>query len=252
MMGMMPCWLLVMGAQAHAYSVKQNEAGDPLRWAEGSLDYWINPANNQGVSAEQLRFMTDSAAFSWSSVPEVTLNFKYMGETDTATADYTDGRNTVYFEDEWPEEWDPSFLALTFTWSVEGGEIIAFDLAINEDDFDYSANGRGQTNDLMNMLTHEFGHVIGLSHSEVADATMYYKASSGETEKRNLALDDEEGARYLYGDLLAARAGCATASARDASAPGLAGLGSAALALGAAIGLRSRRRRADEGTDGEA
>lgn len=241
-MGMMPCWLLLVGAQAQAYAVKQNEAGDPLRWIDGNLGYWVNPENAQGISASQFRFMTDAAAFSWSSVQGVSLNFEYLGETSASGADYTDGKNIVYFEDEWPEEWDPSFLALTFTWSIEGGEIIAFDLAINEDDFDYTATGRGETNDLMNMLTHEFGHVIGLSHSEVEGATMYHQARTGETDKRNLALDDEEGARYLYGDLLAARAGCATA-AGPSGAPGWAGLAGGAFSLAAAIGLRSRRRQ---------
>lgn len=240
-MGILPGWLLLASIDAHAYSVKQNEAGDPLRWPDGNIEFWVNPANDQDISAEQLRFMTDAAAFAWASVPEATLSFEYRGQTDAADADYTDGQNTVYFEDEWPEEWDPSFLALTFTWSVEGGEIIAFDLAINEDDFDYSANGRGSTNDLMNMLTHEFGHIIGLSHSDVLGATMYPEARSGETEKRNLSLDDEEGARFLYGDLLITRAGCSTAGG-PTGRTGLAGMVGGALALAATIRLRARRR----------
>lgn len=238
-----PTMLLLLTSAAQAWEVNHNSEGDPLHWPTGHVEYWINPENSQGVSAERIRFMTDAATGAWSRVNGVTLSFDYLGTTGVSTADYTDDKNVIYFEDEWPEEWDPSFLALTFTWSVEGGEIIAFDMAINEDDFDWSTGGAQADNDLMNMLTHEIGHGIGLSHSKVFDATMYYQATRGEEGKRILSLDDEEGARYLYGDLLRASAGCA------ATRPG--GAGAAVIAgLGLAISLRSRRRRADAGARG--
>jgi hypothetical protein len=235
-----PTLLLLLTSAAQAWEVNHNSEGDPLHWPAGHVEYWINPENGQGVSEERIRFMTNAATAAWSRVTGVTLTFDYLGTTGVSSADYTDDKNVIYFEDEWPAEWDPSFLALTFTWSVEGGEIIAFDMAINEDDFDWSAGGTQADNDLMNMLTHEIGHGIGLSHSRVVDATMYYQASRGEEEKRILSLDDEEGARYLYGDLLRSSAGCATAPAGGAGAAACAG-------LGLVIGLMSRRRRSVEG-----
>ncbi|MBL8614508.1 MAG: matrixin family metalloprotease [Deltaproteobacteria bacterium] len=238
-----PTMLLLLTSAAQAWEVNHNSEGDPLHWPTGHVEYWINPENSQGVSAERIRFMTDAASGAWSRVTGVTLSFDYLGTTAVSTADYTDDKNVIYFEDEWPAEWDPSFLALTFTWSVEGGEIIAFDMAINEDDFDWSAGGAQADNDLMNMLTHEIGHGIGLSHSQVIDATMYYQASRGEEGKRVLSHDDEEGARYLYGDLLRASAGCAAAPQAGAGLWALAG-------LGLAISLRSRRQRADAGARG--
>ncbi len=238
-----PTMLLLLTSAAQAWEVNRNSEGDPLHWPTGHVEYWINAENSQGVSEERIRFMTDAATGAWSRVTRVTLSFDYLGTTGVSTADYTDDKNVIYFEDEWPAEWDPSFLALTFTWSVEGGEIIAFDMAINEDDFDWGTGGAQADNDLMNMLTHEIGHAVGLSHSRVTDATMYYQASRGEEGKRILSRDDEEGARFLYGDLLRASAGCAAAPQGGAGAAALAG-------LAFAISLRSRRRRSEDGARG--
>lgn len=235
-----PSAILLMLSTAHAWEVNRNADGDPLHWPVGEVEYWINPDNGQGISAERLHFLVGAAASAWSRVPGVQLTFDDRGDTTMAAADYTDDKNIIYFEDSWPEEWDASFLALTFTWSVEGGEIIAFDLAINEDNFDWGVGGAQAENDLMNMLTHELGHAVGLSHSQVEDATMYFQASKGERGKRNLTIDDEEGARFLYGDLLAASAGCAAAPRAPIGGLGLA-------AIGLAFAFRSARRRPDGG-----
>ena len=232
-----PSALLLLIGAAHAWEVNRNADGDPLYWPTGQVEYWVNAENGQDISPERLQFLISAAAGAWSKVPDAQLAFSYKGPTTLNAADYTDDKNIVYFEEQWPAEWDPSFLALTFTWSVDGGEIIAFDMAINEDNFDWGVSANQGDNDLMNMLTHEMGHAIGLSHSQVEAATMYYQASNGEEEKRNLTIDDEEGARFLYGGLLAAAPGCAAAGPRSGGAAGW----FAAAAVLSAGALRRRR-----------
>lgn len=73
--------------------------------------------------------------------------------------------------------------------------------------------------DVRNTVTHEIGHVIGLAHTPVADATMFASASLGETSKRILAQDDIDGLCTIYpkshpfrvcGSFVSSRCGCAT------------------------------------------
>ena len=52
--------------------------------------------------------------------------------------------------------------------------------------------------DIQNTVTHEAGHVLGLGHTPVADATMYASAPEGETSKRSLATDDIQGVCDIY------------------------------------------------------
>jgi hypothetical protein len=86
--------------------------------------------------------------------------------------------------------------------------------------------------DLLSTATHEAGHFIGLGHSPLEAATMYYSASRGETDKRSLDDDDVAGLCEIYPER--EKGGCGSA--------GGAGLAGALLAA-AALLPRARRRR---------
>ena len=128
------------------------------------------------------------------------FTFVYEGETKERRAHFgEDNPSVVYFEDKWDQS--PGVLALTYRWSSNStGKIIHFDLAINNMHHDWSTDGEAEKHDLQNALTHEFGHALGLAHSEVPEATMAPTAPLGETEKRDLHKDDVEGVVYLYSD----------------------------------------------------
>jgi MYXO-CTERM domain-containing protein len=85
--------------------------------------------------------------------------------------------------------------------------------------------------DLRNTVTHEVGHFLGLSHSNLRASTMFAKAAQGETRKRVLSADAVEGMCDIYplgGPVKtcgSAAEGCSTVGAKDTW------LGLAALAL---------------------
>ena len=232
--------LAVGGSPAEAFELKRNDAGDSLRWFN-TVNYKINPTNTSGIDEGEAIKVVQAAIREWSSVDGVSLKFNYQGTTKVAEAVYTDNVNTVYFEDNWPSEWDAGFLALTYTWSVDDGEIVAFDMAINES-YAWGTSGDASAHDLHNAMTHEIGHAVGLGHSTAADASMYPDSQMGDLSKRDLAQDDVAGLSYLYnGEVESEQWMCATGGAPTAPLLGF-------FAVAAAVAFRRRRQESEEGS----
>jgi len=234
-----PLMMVALSGPADAFSLKRNNAGDSLRWFN-TVPYKVNPANTSGIDEDEAIKIIQASISQWASVSGVQLSFNYQGTTKVAEAMYTDNVNTVYFEDEWPSDWDAGFLALTYTWSVDDGEIVAFDMAINED-YSWTTNGDASSHDLHNAMTHEFGHAVGLAHSEASDASMYPDSQMGDVSKRDLADDDVAGLSMLYnGDVESKQWMCATGGAPTAPLLGL-------FAVLGAVAFRRRQDGSEEG-----
>ncbi|MAB79899.1 MAG: hypothetical protein CMJ89_11155 [Planctomycetes bacterium] len=59
----------------------------------------------------------------------------------------------------------------------------------------------GHLYDLQGIMTHEYGHALGLGHSTVGNATMYPVVSTGQVIQRSINFDDIAGLQCLYGSL---------------------------------------------------
>jgi hypothetical protein len=53
--------------------------------------------------------------------------------------------------------------------------------------------------DIQGVMSHEFGHALGLGHSGVSSATMFPSGSPGQTSMRSIATDDINGIQCVYG-----------------------------------------------------
>ncbi len=53
--------------------------------------------------------------------------------------------------------------------------------------------------DLQGIMTHEYGHALGLGHSGVGNATMWPSGGAGQTSLRSIEADDRAGLQCVYG-----------------------------------------------------
>jgi uncharacterized protein (TIGR03382 family) len=101
----------------------------------------------------------------------------------------------------------------TVQYNIRTGEIVDADIELNGADYVFTAfdglpcptttaplprHPSCVATDVQNTLTHEIGHIVGLDHSSVANATMFSSAPLGETAKRDLHDDDIEGLCAIY------------------------------------------------------
>lgn len=192
-------WIFVWFGTAQAWTVNTNDLGAELSWSEVQIGWTLNTTGDHALDLVELQSAIEGAAGQWNGVEDSRVALKYLGPGTATSADYTDGQNAIFFEPDW--ELDDSLLAVTYVWSLEDGTITAFDMAVNTQDHDWSTQGETNANDLYNTVTHEFGHALGLAHSDLSDASMYESTYEGETIKRDIDTDDEHGMRYLYSEL---------------------------------------------------
>lgn len=222
----------LLALPALAFEVRTDELGQEVRWRRHTIRYRVNPEGDHGLSVAAVDTLIAAATREWTDPVSGKLAFANSGKTAIRTARHDDDANAIYFEDDWKE--DPGLLAVTYLWSTTDGEIVGFDMALNSEHHDWAIDGSPEANDLLNTLSHEFGHALGIEHSPVVEmATMYPSSPLGEVKKRDLHTDDIHAVEHLYARTAngeaPAGAGCATAPQR--SIPGLLWLGFPLLAV---------------------
>jgi MYXO-CTERM domain-containing protein len=222
--------LAALATAAYAFTVQTVPGTDqPVFWGAMPLDYTfvddtrLPPGGSSAVAR---------AFEAWSHVEGTRAAFAPQAALDAAPVVANDDHHVVFLAQEWPYGNDA--LAIASVWSNDTtGELVHFDIRVNPT-VDWAIDGDADCFDLESAVTHEVGHVLGLEHSELDEATMFAVLSPGHV-RQGLHEDDEEGLRFLYpDDEQAPRASCSTI-------PGPSG----ALGLAIAIVALGRRRRGE-------
>lgn len=122
-----------------------------------------------------------------------------FGPVECHTPEYNQdapNANVVMFRDEdWPYSNAVDTLALTtLIFDAETGAIFDADIEVNTFQNEMTTGRVGPRDvDLHSVLTHEVGHFLGLSHSDVALSTMEASYSPGLVEMATIAFDDQKG-----------------------------------------------------------
>jgi hypothetical protein len=164
------------------------------KWTSTTVQYYINPANAD-VSADAAEASIVAGASAWAMQSNAGIMLQYAGRT-TNTSVGNDRQSTVLFR----SDVGPGVIAETFAWYNSNGRITDADVVFYDGGFQFFAGDSGCSGGMyiQDVATHEFGHVLGLAHSPLTDATMYYGIGYCSTSQRTLSDDDLAGIEALY------------------------------------------------------
>jgi uncharacterized protein (TIGR03382 family) len=194
-------------AVAYQLYTTENDVNLPLRWFSDTVRFEVSETSAQGIETAALITLAQQGLGAWEDATKCTPNIVFSGTTTDKDGSFEvscDNNNVVVFildTDQWAGK-GFSYLEIaktTLMISEENGEIVDADIELNAGGFIFSTgNPNNQTIDLLNTLTHEAGHFLGMDHSSDKAATMYAHAPPEETTKRSLEQDDIDGACALY------------------------------------------------------
>jgi len=196
--------MVIWTAPAAAWVQSSSSKGVGLHWPdlchviyahhEGSADV------EDGSDIDAIRASIET----WTAVECSAFTMIWGGLTNMEWIGYSSyGGNAnivIFHEDGWPYEQRPvAFTSVTY--NPNSGIIFDADIELNAEDYEFTAGGPDKNPgdiDIQNTITHEAGHIVGLDHSAVGEATMFESSIFGEKLKRDLAHDDIAGICELY------------------------------------------------------
>lgn len=165
-------------------------------WPSHSASWGYNPAGKpDGLVGDNAAML--AGALTWNNSPAA-FTFSGGGTTGAGTGACSggglDGLNTVGWRGQ-----SGTVLAVTCTWfttSTQPFTVVEFDMEFDPR-WDWTT-GAPISFDVQSVATHEFGHALGLGHSEHGSAVMYATYPQG-ANKQQLTQDDIDGAVAIYG-----------------------------------------------------
>lgn len=181
--------------------------GTTYRWTQfeqGQSVNWYTYGTQPGYSGGGVNEVT-IAMSSWSGYSGANIKYVYAGsETSAAGMDTNNGKNEVLFNDPFGDiagSWNPSTGGVVGLGGINNAvstnvtnvlKITEANLTIQDG---VSSSAGIPSNELAEIVAHEFGHTLGFGHSADNTALMYaYVTGLGPS----LRADDQKAAQFLY------------------------------------------------------
>ena len=202
------------------------DTGPSLSWFSRIIPISINEDGTSQLDADQefqvveasyrvwerLESDSDTCPGAVEGTTDIRFDFGAAGEIRTTSsrsigynylAPDTNENIVVFWDEDWPHTSLGGVIALTTTTHIpQDGRIIDADIELNATNFEFTsltnANSNSAKTDLANTMVHEIGHLLGLGHTNDAEATMFASATPGEVLKRTLDCDDIAGIAFKY------------------------------------------------------
>jgi hypothetical protein len=169
------------------------------KWNRNEVVYYVNP-DNQDLNAQDVIAAIRRGAEVWQEASGIPVRLSYGGMSNATTV-RNDGRNEVFFRNATSDS-GSGVLATTYWWFDRNGNTLDADMVFWDGPHRFFAGTTGCSRGyyIEDIATHEFGHVLGLGHSNDRSATMYPSIGSFCSQNaRSPSSDDVAGVRALYG-----------------------------------------------------
>lgn len=176
-----------------AYVHSRGVNGAVVHWNEGTTQVrlYVKTSNRQNINSDKIWNIVVAATDEWNNVSAL----KILPILNTGSI--IPGESNLYFASGSSSIFSgmgAGILGVTQVMYDAQGKVVGGDVIIN-DSPTLEVDTINTNNYLGNIVTHELGHLLGLSHTEVKDATMIYTALKGQV---TLASDDKAGIHSLY------------------------------------------------------
>jgi hypothetical protein len=183
------CMVLTIGAfgvRVNSYSTMGHT------WASSQVVYYVNPQNLY-VSDSTAIWAIQTAAAAWHDQTGANIQLVYGGTT-TGSSLTLNNKNEVFFRND-----SNGYIGETYWWYDGTGHLVDADIVLHEAYTYFAGSGCSNGIYIEDVAIHEFGHALGLGHSEVPNTTME-PAMPGycDTSQVTLEADDITGIRALY------------------------------------------------------
>jgi MYXO-CTERM domain-containing protein len=188
---------------AEAYNLRLTDNGSIVRWQRDEIVMELDSSLELLGPAPQVTARIEESLAAWEEsevLPRTFAANPHAGGGGGYEPD-RDSRNIVMALDgEWPFAAAHTAVTIT-TYSSDSGQLLDTDVI-------FDANRRWHTSnatnhrfvDLLDTATHEMGHVLGLDHSTLTEATMYAESTLGSVRRRSLHTDDINALLAAYSD----------------------------------------------------
>lgn len=172
--------LFISSSWAHQTSL--TPGGNELFWSNPNVPLVIK-TNTTDMDSTTARNIILNSMAQWNASSSAKVNSA------------TSSNNEIRFQTNYP--YGSGVIGLTEVSYNNSGAIQRAVITLNDDKTFRSTTGfnSGSNIFLGDVVTHEIGHLFGLSHSEVLNSTMFYSNYSGQS---TVALDDRSGIRQKY------------------------------------------------------
>ena len=184
--------ILTLFLEAQAFIRTRAEGGSPFYWngPSPSLQLYVNPENSGEISHQTVEDMVDYSIAQWNNKGNISVSRQSASSPE-------EGRNDLYFSGG-PDsiQFGRGVLGVTLlTYEGSTGRLVEADIIIN-DNPSYSDNFVTTTGTYLgNIISHEIGHFLGLSHGQVHESTMLFRIFKGQ---HSLHSDDKEALGNIY------------------------------------------------------
>ena len=199
-----------------------NDCGKPLAWKRPCIGMAVQQDASDEVDYPTAKGALRAAFDAWEAVdcgggatPDI--HVELLNKVSCAKVEYNkapSGKGNVnvlvFRDDAWPgDKAHQGAIALTTVqYDPETGEINGADIEVDTHDYEITTAVPTGGYDLVAVLTHEAGHVLGLAHSPEPGATMIAQFTGDSVQYRSLEADDERGICAIFPTGDAVRSSC--------------------------------------------